>query len=192
MVWGAEHLNAYDAADGKELWSCGGFNPERKRNWVTVASHVVTDGMAVIPFGRGSELIGVKIDGKGDVTKTHRLWERKGVGSFCPTPAAKGGVVYILGDKGTVSAIQAKTGETIWSGQLPKSGQKYYSSPTYADGKLYMPREDGVLMVAQVEDDGMKLLSENNMGERLIAAPVPVENRLLVRGEKHLFCVAAP
>jgi len=27
------------------------------------------------------------------------------------------------------------------------------------------------------------------MGERVIASPVPVSNRLLVRGEKHLFCL---
>gem|GEM_PF-2203185 len=29
------------------------------------------------------------------------------------------------------------------------------------------------------------------MGERIIASPVPVANRLLLRGEKHLFCIAA-
>jgi len=35
------------------------------------------------------------------------------------------------------------------------------------------------------------VLAENNMGERIIASPVPVANRLLLRGEKHLFCIAA-
>jgi predicted membrane chloride channel (bestrophin family) len=29
------------------------------------------------------------------------------------------------------------------------------------------------------------------MGERIIASPVPVAGRLLLRGEKHLFCVGA-
>ena len=43
-------------------------------------------------------------------------------------------------------------------------------------------------MVADVSD-GFKFLSENNMGERLIASPVPVDSRLLVRGERHLFCI---
>jgi hypothetical protein len=27
------------------------------------------------------------------------------------------------------------------------------------------------------------------MGERIIAAPVPVGNRLLIRGHNHLFCI---
>jgi hypothetical protein len=29
------------------------------------------------------------------------------------------------------------------------------------------------------------------MGERVIASLVPASNRLLIRGEEHLFCVAA-
>ena len=58
-----------------------------------------------------------------------------------------------------------------------------------ADGKLYSPREDGVIMVAAISD-GFKFLSENNMGERIIATTVPVRDQLLIRGEKHLFCIA--
>ena len=62
------------------------------------------------------------------------------------------------------------------------------ASPTVADGKLYAPREDGVIMVAAISD-GFKFLSENNMGERIIASPVPVNSRLLLRGEKPLICI---
>lgn len=64
----------------------------------------------------------------------------------------------------------------------------YYASPAAADGKLYAAREDGVIFVAKVAD-GFELLSENPMGERVIASPVPVANRLLIRGEQHLFSV---
>ena len=35
-----------------------------------------------------------------------------------------------------------------------------------------------------------ELLGENPMGERIVASPVPVANRLLIRGDGHLFCVA--
>jgi hypothetical protein len=57
-----------------------------------------------------------------------------------------------------------------------------------AGGKLSAIREDGMALVARVEDK-FELLSENNMGERVIASPVAVQNRILVRGEKHLFCL---
>jgi hypothetical protein len=36
-----------------------------------------------------------------------------------------------------------------------------------------------------------ELLGENPMGERIIASPVPVAGKLLVRGDDHLFCIAA-
>jgi len=36
------------------------------------------------------------------------------------------------------------------------------------------------------------VLSQNDMGERMIASPVPVDGRLLLRGERHLFCVNGP
>ena len=50
---------------------------------------------------------------------------------------------------------------------------------------------DWVISVAQVAG-GFKVLAQNQMGERMIASPVPVAGRLLLRGERHLFCVAAP
>ena len=65
----------------------------------------------------------------------------------------------------------------------------FYSSPLIAGGKLYAAREDGVVFVARVEDK-FELLAENKMDERVIASPVPASNRLLIRGEQHLFCVA--
>jgi outer membrane protein assembly factor BamB len=157
LVWGAERLTAHDAAT------------------------------AVVPYGRGSKLAGIKLNGKGDVTASHRAWET-GASSFVPTPAAHDGRVYTVRDRGEVLCTNPKTGETIWKGQFPKNRASYYSSPSIGDGKIYSAREDGTVFVAQI-DGGFKLLSENDMGERIIASPVPVNSMLLLRGEKHLFCI---
>ncbi len=54
---------------------------------------------------------------------------------------------------------------------------------------LYAIREDGIVFVARVEGK-FELLAENRMGERIIASPVALSNRLLIRGERHLFCIA--
>ena len=152
IVWGAEHLTAHDVNDGHMLWSCGGFNPEEKRNWVAVASAVIAGDIAVVPYGRGSHVAGVRLVGEGDVTKTNRLWTRENTGCFVPTPAASKNSIYILGDKGEVECLDSKTGETIWKGQFPNHRSKYYASPVVADGKMYAPREDGVILVASVKD----------------------------------------
>ena len=191
LVWGAERLTLHSAADGKIIWSCAGFNPEEKRFWVTVASPVIADGVVVVPYGRGERLAGVKLGGKGDVTETHRLWTVKGNGTFVPTPAVSGGEVYILRDKGQVICLDSKTGKTKWSGRMPKHRAKYYSSPLVAGGNMYAAREDGVVVVARLGED-FKVLSENDMGERMIASPVPIAGRLLLRGDRALYCIAKP
>ncbi|MEX2215065.1 MAG: PQQ-binding-like beta-propeller repeat protein [Phycisphaeraceae bacterium] len=188
LVWGAERLTAHDTTDGKVIWSCEGFNPKKQRNWVVVASHTIVDDMVIVPYGRGSHITGVKLGGEGDVTKTHRLWTRDDSSAFVPTPAGHDGKVYIVGDRGKVTCLDAKTGDVKWSGDLPKSSSSYYSSPMIAGGKLYATREDGVIFVTSL-DGKLTVLSENDMGERIIATPVPVANRLLLRGEKHLFCI---
>ena len=188
LIWGAERLTAHDAEDGRIIWSCGGFNPDENRNWVQVASFVISDDLAVVPYGRGSRLAAVKLGGQGDVTDTHRVWTREDTGSFVPTPSAVGGRVYVLRDKGQVDCIDAASGKTIFTGNFPKHRSKYYASPTIAGGKMYAPREDGTVLVADLTD-GFKFISEFKMGEQVIASPVAVDNKLLIRSDEFLFCI---
>ena len=188
VVWGAERVTTHDARNGKLISECGGFNPMKKNNWVVVASSVIVDDTVIVPYGRGKCLAGVKLDGKGDVTKTHRAWERNDrSGCFVPTPALYDGKVYILGDRGEVHCIDPKSGKTIWSNKLPRGAQSYYSSPTIADGKIYAAREDGMFFVAGLDKD-LKVLFEREFGARIIASPVPVGGKMLLRSDTHLMC----
>jgi outer membrane protein assembly factor BamB len=193
LVWGAQHVTAHDTADGKLLWTCGDFNPESTGFWPAVASPVIAGEIVVVPFGRADRgqprLHGIKLGGSGDVTATHRLWKREDTGTFVPTAAEYKGRVYLLRDRGEIDCIDPSTGKTIWSDAFPKTSANYYASPLIAGGRLYAAREDGVVFVAKLEDK-FELLSENKMGERVIASPVPVSDRLFIRGEQHLFCVS--
>jgi outer membrane protein assembly factor BamB len=193
LVWGAEHVTVHDAADGTVLWSCGDFNPEATPMWPAIATPVVAGDVAVIAYGRNDRkqprLFGIRLGGEGDVTATHKVWSRNDVGTFAPTPAEYKGRLYLVRDKGEVDCLDPATGETVWSDSLPKNRAAYYASPLVAGGKLYAAREDGAIFVGDV-GDGFKLLAENNLGEQVIASPVPASGRLLLRGERHLFCVA--
>jgi outer membrane protein assembly factor BamB len=140
---------------------------------------------------RGQPLLfGIRLGGKGDVTATHRAWKREDVGTYVPTPAENKGRIYLVRDQGEVDCLDPATGQTLWQGAFPKASAKFYGSPAIAAGRLYAVREDGVVFVAQVEG-GFKVLAENRMGERVIASPVLVSDRVLIRGEKHLFCAGA-
>lgn len=190
VIWGADRLTGHDPADGKTLWTCGGFNPEDKAMWRVIASPGFTEGIAVVPYGRTGFTAGVKMGGSGNITDSARLWTRDDVGADCPTPVARNGRAYLLTDRGEIHCIDAKTGKDIWKDKIPRAAAKYYSSPILAGNVLYCAREDGTLTTVEVGENGMKVLSQNDMGERLAAAPVPVRDKLLVRGVGHLFCLA--
>lgn len=196
LVWGGEHVTIHDAIDGRLVWSCGNFNPERNSLWPAIVTPVVVGETALICYGRNDRGIprtyGVRLTGTGDVTETNQAWYRDDIGAFVPTPAAYKGQIYIVRDKGEVDCIEPATGNTVWTNAFPKNRNKFYSSPLIADGKLYAPREDGVVFVASINDGQFKLLSENDMDEPVIGSPIAVDDRLFIRGEKHLFCLALP
>jgi outer membrane protein assembly factor BamB len=112
------------------------------------------------------------------------------VGTFVPTPVAYKGRVILVRDRGEVECIDPATGKTVWNGTFPKNRANFYASPLVAGDKLYAPREDGTVFVASVANDQFAVLSENEMAESVIGSPVPAANQILIRGEKHLFCIA--
>ena len=195
LVWGAEHLTIHNATDGQVSWSCGNFNPDANKLWPAIATPVIVGDMVVIAYGRNDRgiprLYGIRLTGRGDVTQTNHVWKRDDVGTFVPTPAVYKGRVILVRDRGEVACIDPATGKTIWEAAFPKHRTNYYASPLVAGDKLFAPREDGTVFVASIADDKFELLSENSMGESVIGSPVPAANRLLIRGEKHLFCIAA-
>lgn len=195
LIWGAEHLTIHNASDGQVSWSCGNFNPEANKLWPAIATPVIVGDTAVIAYGRNDRgvprLHGIRLTGSGDVTATNHVWRRDDVGTFVPTPVAYKNRVILVRDRGEVACLDPVTGKTIWEGTFPRHRTNYYASPLVAGDKLYAPREDGTVFVASIANDKFEVLSENDMGESVIGSPIPAGNRILIRGEAHLFCIAA-
>jgi outer membrane protein assembly factor BamB len=190
VTWGADHLTGHDAATGRLLWECNDFNPDLQSNLRTIASVAVSDGIAVVPYLRGAALAGVRIGGSGDITKTARIWQKEGRGTSAdvPTPVVANGKAYLLTDTGHIDCLSPQTGEAIWSADLPRNRNRFYASPVLAGNLLYCARIDGVVLVGRVSDQGFELLADHNdIGERILATPVPIRGGLLIRGDEHLF-----
>lgn len=183
VTWGADHLTLHDAATGELVRSREGFNPTNEGMWRVIASAPVHDGVAIVPWGRGKFLSGIRL---GADPQDDEVWVKEGVGADVPTPAVHAGSVYVLGDDGRVWRLDSSTGKEHWNGRLPRSKDKFYASPSVAGGKLYCANEGGKVFVASAGDK-FEVLAENDMGEKVIATPVPVRGGLLIRGEKHLF-----
>jgi len=192
LVWCSDHVTTYAADNGELLWECGGFNPKGTKLWPHIATPVVVDDVAVIPVGRDdrqqASVHAVRLGGKGDVTETHPLWNTDDFGVYVASPIAYENRVYLLRHKGGLVCLDPKTGEPDWEEAFPRAADAYYASPVIAGGILYAAREDGVVFAARIGEK-FELLSENPMGEQILASPVPFNGKLLLRSEGHLFCV---
>jgi outer membrane protein assembly factor BamB len=192
LVWCSDHVTTYAADNGELLWECGGFNPKGTKLWPHIATPVVVDDVAVIPVGRDdrqqASVHAVRLGGEGDVTETHPLWNTDDFGVYVASPIAYENRVYLLRHKGGLVCLDPKTGEPDWEEAFPRAADAYYASPVIAGGILYAAREDGVVFAARIGEK-FELLSENPMGEQILASPVPFNGKLLLRSEGHLFCV---
>ncbi len=187
---GADFVTAHSAANGTELWRVGSLNPEVNKYNRSIASATVADGMVVAPYSRGNMLHGIMLGGTGDVTNSHVVWSKPGISSDVPTPIAVGGKAYVLTDKGVLASVNAKNGEVVWQSELEKNRHAYSASPVLAGGHLYAIREDGMTFVAEA-GDAFKLVGQNSLGEgqTVVATPVFVDGRILIRTFDGLYCI---
>lgn len=186
---GADHATAHSAETGKELWRVGGLNPTNHKYFRSIAGPVVSNGVLIAPYARGATITAIKLGGSGDVTKSHVLWTKEGLGADVPTPAAVGDRVYVCTDKGKISCLDVHKGDVLAQVELPKHRLAYSSSPVLANGKLYVTREDGMTTVVDTADDKLKVVGENELGESVVATPVFVDGRILLRSFTSLYAI---
>lgn len=194
MVWGSDHLTAYNRNSGSLLWSVDGFNPDETGFWPAISSPVITGETAIIPVGRDDRsgqaaIHGIRLGSGSDRPGAKRAWVRDDIGVFVPSLAEAEGRIYLLRNRGGVACLNPADGQSYWEDAFPRERTSYYASPVVANEHLYAVREDGMVFVAKV-GRSFELLAENAMEERIVASPVPVDGHLLLRGDEHLFCFA--
>jgi outer membrane protein assembly factor BamB len=171
-----------EPATGKELWNCAGV-PDY------TCPAVLTHGdVAYVTGGRKVVTMAIRGGGRGDVNKSHKLWEIS-IGSKVPTPVYNDGLLYWLNDQGIACCVKADSGKEVYKERLSNLGV-VYSSMLLADGKLYsVSREKGAIVLALGPE--LKELARNDLGDASIfnATPVPSDGRLLLRSDKFLYCI---
>ena len=192
IVLGADHVTAHDAADGREIWRVGGLNPEGDKFFRSIASPVVAGEFVIAPYARGKTVTAIRRGGSGDVTASHIAWKREPLGTDVPTPAIRDGRVMICGDKGMMSCLDLKTGQTLWEDSLPKNRNRYSSSPIIVDDHVLLTREDGhswSIAWPGEKGDSFTILGEGTVDEMTVATPVCLDGEIFLRTHDALWCI---
>ncbi len=103
----------------------------------------------------------------------------------CPSPLVYGGRVYMVMNGGTVTCLDARTGELVFQDRLAARGP-YYASLVGGDGKLYAASARGEVTVFAAEAK-LRVLSTTDLGERLMATPALADGTVYVRTEGRLL-----
>jgi len=187
-------IRGYDPKTGKELWRLG-----RSSN-ITAPTPVFDGELIVVMSGRrpNAPIFVLKAGASGDITLPEGattggsvVWTKEKAGSYMPTPIVYGGQLYVLKNQGILTCYDLRTGELRYEQRLPEVTSGFSASPVAADGKLYLPSEDGEILIVKA-GPSFALVGRNPMGQPLMATPAISGRLLLVRGERELVAIGRP
>ena len=177
---GTYKVKGYDAKDGSELWSVQGLEMQ------CIPSPVTEGEMIYAVSGRNSFNLAIRLDTqRGDLTKSHLAWKAKAGATYVPSPVCYQGLYYYVEDTGIATCLDARTGKLMWRERL--NGQ-FHASLLAGDGKVYFTSMEGTVSVVQA-GRSFKLLSQNDMGEAIMASPAVSGGEFFIRSDKHLYCI---
>lgn len=176
---GAKAAYSYDPLTGKELWRV-----EERGQHSASTRPVMGHGMIFFPTGFPvGQLFAVRTGGDGLISDTHVAWKVKRGVSNKPSILLIGDLIYLIGDTGIASCVNAKTGEQVWQQRIDG---EYSASPLYADGRVWFFSEDGkttVLKPGRV----FEKVAENRLNEGFLASPAVAGKALYLRTRTHLY-----
>lgn len=132
--------------------------------------------------------LAVKPGGKGVLTKSHIRWKRTRGLPYLATAIVYRGQMVMIKDGGIVTAVDSKTGTSIYM-KRPAASGKYYASPVAANGHIYcISYEEGVVTVLKAGAKTPTVVAKNpKLGEKVSATPAIADDTLYIRTEKHLY-----
>ncbi len=182
LLAGKDCVNSYDPATGDVLWTC---------RWPVkrTANSVAFDDQHVFASARQphDEMVCIRADGSGDVTGTHIVWREQKSASDVPSLCVRDGRLYSLGDDGILTCLDVTNGKQIWKRRL---GGNMSASPLIAGDHLYCCNEEGTTYVVNLSRRG-EVISENAIGDGIMASPVAGQNLLYIRTTSGLYCLTA-
>jgi hypothetical protein len=169
LISGANMINAYDPATGRELWHVDTATE-------AICGTVVWDDRRIITSG-GNPQSGTWCI-LGDGSSNNVLWENN-VQCYEQSLLTIPNYVFAIADTGVAYCWRTMDGKQMWRTRLFGGGIS--ASPVLVDDRIYVGAENGTIFVFQASQDRFEPIAENKTGDSLFATPIPHDDRLLIR-----------
>jgi outer membrane protein assembly factor BamB len=179
---GNKEIASYNPDDGSKYWYVNGPSED------FCSSPVYNEKSGLVLVSSAwpiRNLVAIRPDGQGDVTKSHVVWQSRTGAYYVPSPVCTDNYLFTTMTTGQVHCIEAATGKILW---VENMGMQY-SSPVLANGLVYMPNDEGVITVIK-PGPKFEYVAKNSIGERMYASPAISNGKIYLRGYQHLFCIS--
>lgn len=175
---GAVWTQAVDPKTGEDIWRVrtGGMN--------AAARPIYSDGLVFACSADGGFGLFAVRPGKGVLSAEDVAWKgAKGMAKR-GSPLLIDGLLYVANDAGSLTCLEAKTGEVVWQERLGNS--PFIASPVAAEGRIYCFNEAGDGYVVATGRTFKKLAS-NKLADGGRGSPAIAGKSLFVRTFTHLY-----
>lgn len=192
---GCGHIVCIDARTGQALWrfqmSYGGVNS----GVVIHEDYVIAvHGKENIDSSNIGRMVAIKkpknLPSLNEdlivLDKDSEVWRNNSIEAFTSSPVYRDGRLYVTIKRGELVCLAADSGEEIWT--LKLAPDQVHASPTWADGKLYVPMFDGRVSVVKDIGNEAEILSQMQLEGSCLAAPSVAHGRVFVQSKKKLYC----
>jgi outer membrane protein assembly factor BamB len=175
VLFGGDRIAGMDPANGKTLWS----HPHRTDYGLNISTPIWSpaDRLLIFSSAYGTGSRALELRQSGGVTTVVEKWALSRVRAHIGTIIRLGDIAYTSsGDFGPafLSAVNVKTGAMLWQDRAFARAQLLH-----ADNKLIILDEDGVLGLATVSAQGLKVLARAPILEHLAWTPPTLVGRTL-------------
>lgn len=186
IVTATEKVRSYDLETGETIWECAGLGTN------TIPAPVRHENLVYVMSGhRDPNLMAIRLGGKGDLTGSDAVvWSETRGTAYTASPVLEDGILYVLTDRGMISAFDAETGEPFYHQQRLPNPYSFKASPVGAAGKLYLSSEEGDVIVLKMGKEYEPLAVNTFEGHSFISSPAIVDGDIFLRSETTLFCIS--
>ena len=193
ITHGTKAARGYNAETGELLWTLPNHSeivvptPFVAHNLIYVASGYspIQPIFAIRPSARGE--IKMNDESANDMV----AWSYQRGGPYMPSPIVYGDFLYCCNNAGILTCYNAKSGKLIYRERLKakRSGRlSFTASPVAGDGRLYLPAEDGRVLVVK-SGPKFEILETNVTGESILATPAISDGKMILRTVSSLIAV---
>ncbi|MCY4595918.1 MAG: PQQ-binding-like beta-propeller repeat protein [Bryobacterales bacterium] len=185
IVAASGKIRSYDLETGDVIWECAGLGSN-------AIPAVIREGDVVYAMTghRNPNLLAIRLGGEGDITDSdHVLWTNQRGNPYTASAVVHDGILYLVTDRGLISALDANTGEPHYQQQRLPNPYSLKSSPVGAGNRLYVATEQGDVVVVKMGPTYEALATNTIEGEFFMGSPIIVDGEIFLRGQNKLYAI---